>query len=96
MTSAAMVLGMIPTAIGTGIGAEFRAPMAIAVIGGVTSSTVLTLLVVPVAFLWMERRREQLWRIWRWFSPSDDTAADAGPPGEAVEGHGDQQDGAAK
>jgi multidrug efflux pump subunit AcrB len=96
MTSAAMVLGMIPTAIGTGIGAEFRAPMAIAVIGGVTSSTVLTLLVVPVAFLWMERRREQLWRIWRWFSPSDDSAADAGPPGEAVEGHGDQQDGAAK
>ncbi|MBA2320033.1 MAG: efflux RND transporter permease subunit, partial [Deltaproteobacteria bacterium] len=48
MTSAAMVLGMVPTAIGTGVGAEFRAPMAIAVIGGVISSTFLTLLVVPV------------------------------------------------
>jgi multidrug efflux pump subunit AcrB len=58
MTSAAMALGMIPTAIGTGIGAEFRAPMAIAVIGGVLSSTILTLYVVPVAFLWMERLRE--------------------------------------
>jgi HAE1 family hydrophobic/amphiphilic exporter-1 len=57
MTSAAMALGMVPTAIGTGIGAEFRAPMAIAVIGGVLSSTVLTLYVVPVAFLWIEAGR---------------------------------------
>lgn len=55
MTSAAMALGMLPTAIGTGVGSEFRAPMAIAVIGGVLSSTLLTLLVVPVIFLWMER-----------------------------------------
>jgi HAE1 family hydrophobic/amphiphilic exporter-1 len=55
MTSAAMVLGMLPTAIGSGVGASFRAPMAIAVIGGVISSTALTLLVVPVIFLWMER-----------------------------------------
>jgi len=57
MTSAAMALGMIPTAIASGIGSEFRAPMAIAVIGGVISSTVLTLVVVPVIFLWMERLR---------------------------------------
>lgn len=55
MTSTAMVFGMLPTAIGSGTGASFRAPMAIAVIGGVVSSTVLTLLVVPVIFLWMER-----------------------------------------
>ncbi len=54
MTSAAMALGMLPTAIGTGVGSEFRAPMAIAVIGGVVSSTFLTLLVVPIIFLWME------------------------------------------
>lgn len=57
MTSAAMALGMIPTAVASGIGSEFRAPMAIAVIGGVISSTVLTLVVVPVIFLWMERLR---------------------------------------
>jgi len=57
MTSAAMVLGMLPTALGRGIGSEFRAPMAIAVIGGVLSSTLLTLFVVPIVFLWVERAR---------------------------------------
>ncbi len=57
MTSMAMALGMLPTALGTGTGSEFRAPMAVAVIGGVLSSTVLTLLVVPVGFVWMEQLR---------------------------------------
>jgi hypothetical protein len=46
---------MVPTAIGKGVGSEFRAPMAIAVIGGVITSTFLTLLVVPVVFAAMER-----------------------------------------
>jgi HAE1 family hydrophobic/amphiphilic exporter-1 len=55
MTSAAMAVGMLPTALGTGLGSEFRAPMAIAVIGGVITSTLLTLLVVPVVFAGMER-----------------------------------------
>ncbi|MSP26088.1 MAG: efflux RND transporter permease subunit [Myxococcales bacterium] len=54
MTSAAMVLGMLPTALGQGEGSEFRAPMAIAVIGGVVSSTLLSLLVVPVVYLAVE------------------------------------------
>ena len=57
MTSAAMVLGMLPTALGRGTGSEFRAPMAIAVIGGVITSTLLTLWVVPVVFLGVERLR---------------------------------------
>jgi len=57
MTSAAMAIGMVPTAVGTGVGAEFRAPMAITVIGGVITSTFLTLLVVPVVFAGMERLR---------------------------------------
>jgi hypothetical protein len=48
---------MVPTAIGTGTGSEFRAPMAIAVIGGVITSTALTLLVVPVVFAGVERMR---------------------------------------
>ncbi|HMV70208.1 MAG TPA: efflux RND transporter permease subunit, partial [Myxococcota bacterium] len=55
MTSAAMVLGMMPTALSQGPGSEFRAPMAIAVIGGVITSTVLTLVVVPVVYLWFDR-----------------------------------------
>ena len=54
MTSFAMAIGMVPTAIGTGIGSEFRSPMAIAVIGGVITSTALTLLVVPVIFTFVE------------------------------------------
>ncbi len=55
MTSAAMVLGMMPTAIGQGPGSEFRAPMAIAIIGGVITSTFLTLVVVPIVYLWFDK-----------------------------------------
>lgn len=55
MTSAAMVLGMLPSAISRGEGSEFRAPMAIAVIGGVIASTFLTLVVVPVVYTWLDR-----------------------------------------
>lgn len=69
MTTAAMVLGMLPTALGKGIGSEFRAPMAVAVIGGVISSTFLTLIVVPVVYLGIERfrrgSRSLLMRIFR-------------------------------
>jgi multidrug efflux pump subunit AcrB len=54
MTSAAMVLGMLPTALGNGEGSEFRGPMAVAVIGGVISSTLLSLVVVPVFYLAIE------------------------------------------
>ncbi len=51
MTTIAMVAGMIPTAIGTGEGSEFRQPMAIAIIGGLFTSTVLSLVLVPVIHL---------------------------------------------
>ena len=54
MTSAAMTLGMLPTATSNAEGSEFRAPMAIAVIGGVISSTLLSLVVVPVFYLFIE------------------------------------------
>jgi multidrug efflux pump subunit AcrB len=60
MTSAAMVLGMLPTAISKGDGSEFRAPMAIAVIGGVISSTLLSLLVVPCVYLAIENAKARL------------------------------------
>ncbi len=57
MTSAAMVLGMLPTALGKGEGSEFRSPMAIAVIGGVVFSTILSLLVVPAFYLGVENAK---------------------------------------
>jgi len=57
MTSAAMILGMLPTAISRGDGSEFRAPMAIAVIGGVISSTMLSLVVVPAFYLAIENAK---------------------------------------
>lgn len=50
MTSIAMIFGMLPTALMGGGGSEFRAPMAIAIIGGVISSTFLSFLVVPAVF----------------------------------------------
>jgi len=55
MTSAAMVLGMLPSAIGRGEGMEFRRPMAVAVVGGVITSTFLTLIVVPIVYVWLDR-----------------------------------------
>ena len=50
MTTVAMIAGMTPIAMGIGAGAEVRKSMAIAVIGGLTTSTLLTLVVVPVVF----------------------------------------------
>lgn len=54
MTSIAMSAGMLPSALGVGEGGSFRAPMAIAVIGGIIVSTVLSLVVVPSFFLLMD------------------------------------------
>lgn len=54
MTSIAMGLGMLPIAIGLGADAETRAPMAIAVIGGLISSTLLSLVYVPVVFTFLD------------------------------------------
>jgi HAE1 family hydrophobic/amphiphilic exporter-1 len=50
MTTGAMIFGMLPVALGISEGGELRAPMAIAVIGGLITSTLLTLVVVPVAY----------------------------------------------
>jgi len=50
MTSLAMMAGMLPTALALGKGSEFRQPMAIAVIGGLISSTLLSLVMVPVVY----------------------------------------------
>ena len=54
MTTAAMVIGMVPLALGIGKGAEQQAPMAHAIIGGVLTSTLLTLVVVPVIYTYLQ------------------------------------------
>ena len=59
MTSATMVFGMLPLAIGIGSGGEFRTGMAIAVIGALISSTLLTLILVPVVYTIMDGYREK-------------------------------------
>jgi len=50
MTSIAMTAGMLPIAFGMGADASFRQPMAIAVIGGLATSTLLSLIVIPAAY----------------------------------------------
>ena len=55
MTTMAMILGMLPLALGIGAGAELRAPMAVAVIGGLITSTILTLVIVPLAYYLIDR-----------------------------------------
>lgn len=72
MTTTAMIAGMVPIAVGLGAGAEARAPMAIAVIGGLFMSTLLTLVVVPVVFTYMYDFQQFLGRFWK--RPDDDTA----------------------
>ncbi|MGH9627583.1 MAG: efflux RND transporter permease subunit, partial [Bryobacteraceae bacterium] len=57
MTTLTTVLGLIPMAIGWGEGAEIRAPMAITVIGGLSLSTLLTLVFIPVVYDIMDRKR---------------------------------------
>ena len=62
MTTAAMILGMLPVALGLGEGGEGRAPMAVVVIGGLVTSTLLTLVVVPVVSSLIEGLRDRLRR----------------------------------
>jgi len=55
MTTVAMGAGMVPVAVGFGADVEFRAPMAITVIGGLITSTFLSLLYIPVVFVFMDQ-----------------------------------------
>jgi HAE1 family hydrophobic/amphiphilic exporter-1 len=56
MTTCTTAIGLLPMAVGMGDGAEIRAPMAITVIAGLLTSTVLTLVVVPVLYAVLDRR----------------------------------------
>jgi multidrug efflux pump subunit AcrB len=60
MTSLAIIAGMLPVALGTGEGADFRAPLGRAVIGGVITSTFLTLLVIPTFYETLSDWRDAL------------------------------------
>jgi multidrug efflux pump len=62
MTSVAMIAGMVPVALARGDGAETRVPMAVAIIGGLFTSTVLTLGIVPVVYSLLDGLRSRLWR----------------------------------
>jgi HAE1 family hydrophobic/amphiphilic exporter-1 len=57
MTTFALVAGMLPVALGRGDGAQFRSPLGIAVIGGVITSTFLTLLVIPTGYEILDEMR---------------------------------------
>jgi multidrug efflux pump subunit AcrB len=65
MTTMAMIFGMLPMAIGVGTGGEMLAPMGRAVIGGVITSTLLTLLIVPVLYTYMYAIGERAKAWWR-------------------------------
>ncbi len=64
MTTLAMIFGMLPLALAIGAGAEMRAPMARAVIGGLITSTLLTLVVVPVVYSYLDGLRPEAVRQW--------------------------------
>jgi len=72
MTTLAMIFGMLPMAIGGGSGGETQAPMGRAVIGGVMTSTLLTLVVVPVAYTYLDNLGK---RAARWFGRGHEEAA---------------------
>lgn len=59
MTALVATLGFLPMAISNGAGAEIQKPLATVVIGGMVTSTILTLLVLPVLYLWAARSRKQ-------------------------------------
>ncbi|MEZ4575903.1 MAG: efflux RND transporter permease subunit [Vampirovibrionales bacterium] len=59
MTAMVAILGFLPMALSTGSGAEVQKPLATVVIGGLFTSTLLTLIVLPVIYSWLSPEREQ-------------------------------------
>jgi Cu/Ag efflux pump CusA len=80
MTTIAMAAGMIPSALGLGDGGGFRAPMAIAVIGGLLVSTLLSLVFVPAVFTVIDDLGRLLWRLFVWaLAPRERRAREKAP-----------------
>jgi hydrophobe/amphiphile efflux-1 (HAE1) family protein len=80
MTTVAMIAGMMPVAIGLGGDTSFRQPMAVAVIGGLITSTALTLVIVPAAFTLVDD-------VERWLAPKFGRVLTAQPPTSAAPPH---------
>jgi HAE1 family hydrophobic/amphiphilic exporter-1 len=82
MTAFSMIFGVLPAAIGLGPGSESRAPMAVATAAGMFSSMLLTLLIVPVLYVWIEGFSAFLRRSFgrtEKFSGSDEPVPEGGP-----------------
>ena len=59
MTASVAILGLVPMLISTGVGAETQRPLATVVVGGLITSTLLTLLLLPLIYEWSELRAER-------------------------------------
>jgi len=59
MTASVAILGLVPMLLSSGVGAETQRPLASVVVGGLFSSTLLTLLLLPVIYEWVENRSEK-------------------------------------
>jgi HAE1 family hydrophobic/amphiphilic exporter-1 len=79
MTTIAMIAGMVPSALAIGEGGEFRSPMAVAVIGGLIASTLLSLLFVPAFFTIMDDLGRLCWWAFGRFVARQDDAPAAAP-----------------
>ncbi len=77
MTSLALILGSLPVALGLGAGGSFRQPLALVVIGGLITSTILTLLLVPTAYALLDAAQTRFTR-----KPKAETAQPASAPAE--------------
>ena len=77
MTTMAAMLGALPLALGTGVGAELRRPLGVAIVGGLIVSQMLTLYTTPVVYLYLDRFR--LWALRRWDERHPDTLGGLGP-----------------
>jgi hydrophobe/amphiphile efflux-1 (HAE1) family protein len=90
MTTIAMAAGMMPSALAFGAGGEFRSPMALAVIGGLVFSTILSLVFVPAMFMMMDDIGALIWRFAKKLlatgdhSDEPDHASDHKPPPSIV------------
>jgi hydrophobe/amphiphile efflux-1 (HAE1) family protein len=83
MTTIAMAAGMMPSALAFGAGGEFRSPMALAVIGGLVFSTILSLVFVPAMFMMMDDIGNLIWRFSKQLitaNKADDEGGDHKPP----------------
>ena len=79
MTASVAILGLVPMLLSSGVGAETQRPLATVVVGGLISSTLLTLILLPVLYEWLEDRAEK--------RPRDEDGEISSPPHRARDPH---------